>query len=82
MIADTSGVMTITLREEKLDVLLVVLKWYKPTNFMIQDFNMTKNLTLCRQDSNIEELDDTGPVQENTEHLYLEKSNYILELNL
>ena len=49
---------------------------------MIQDFNMTKNLTLCRQDSNIEELDDTGPVQENTEHLYLEKSNYILELNL
>lgn len=38
---------------------------------MIRDFNMTKNLTLRRQGSNIEEVTDIGPVQENTQHLKL-----------
>lgn len=72
VVADSFGVMIVTLWEEKLDV-LVISKSYKLTDFMIQDFNMTKNLTLRRQGSNIEEVADIGPVQENTQHLKLEK---------
>lgn len=81
VVADSSGVMTVTLWEEKLDV-LVVSKSYKLTDFMIRDFNMSKNLMLCRQGSNIKEVADIGPVQENTKHLKLEKSNHICNTHI
>ena len=80
VVADSSGVMIVTLWEEKLDV-LVISKSYKLTDFMIQDFNMTKNLMLHRQGSNIE-VADIGPVQEHTQHLKLENSNHILNADI
>ena len=58
--------MIVTLWEEKVDV-LVVSKSYKLTQFMVRDFDMTNSLSLCRQGSSIEEVDDIGTVQENTE---------------
>ena len=81
VVADSSGAMIVTLWEEKLDI-LVVSKSYKLTDFMIRDFNMTKNLTLRRQGSNIEEVADIGPVQENTEHIKLAQSNHIFNADI
>ena len=63
VVANSSGVIIVTLWEEKVDI-LVVSKSYKRTDFMLQEFNMTKNLTLCRQGSSIGEVADISPVQE------------------
>ena len=65
MVADSSGVIIVTLWEEKID-LLELSKSYKLTEFMIREFNMMKSLSLSRQGSIIEEIDDIGTVQENT----------------
>ena len=45
---------------------------------MVQEFNTIKILSL----RNIEEIDDIGPVQENTEDLHLQTSNYIFNANI
>ena len=68
VIVDSSGVVIVTLWEEKLDVLVV-------------SNNMTKSLSLCRQGSSIE-VDDIGTVQENTNNLKLQTSNSISKANI
>ena len=81
VVADSSGVMIVTLWEEKLDV-LVVSKSYKLTQFRIREFNMTKSLSLCRQGSDIEQIPDIGPVQENTEDLKAQTPDYIFKADI
>ena len=56
MVADSSGVIIVTLWEEKID-LLERSKSYKLTEFIIREFNMMKSLSLSRQGSIIEEID-------------------------
>ena len=79
VVADSSCVIIVTLWEEKLDILVVS----NPTSLLtlIREFNMTKNLTLHRQGSNIEVV-DIGPVQENSKHLKLENSNRIFNTDI
>lgn len=69
--------MIVTLWEEKIDV-INISKSYKVAEFMVQEFNTIKILSL----RNIEEIDDIGPVQENTEDLHLQTSNYIFNANI
>ena len=63
IVADATGVMTVTLWEEKVDS-LDLLQCYKLSQFLVRDYNMKKSLSLSRQGSNIESVTDIGEVTE------------------
>ena len=63
IIADATGVMTVTLWEEKVDS-LDLLQCYKLSQFLVRDYNMKKSLSLSRQGSKVESVTDIGEVAE------------------
>ena len=63
VVADATGVMAMTLWEEKVDS-LELLQCYKLSQFLIREYNMKKNLSMSRQGSDIEIVTDIGKVVE------------------
>ena len=66
VVADTTGVMPVTLWEEKVDS-LVPLQSYKLSQFVVRDYNMKKSLSLSKQGCKIESVTDVGKVAEDKE---------------
>ena len=62
IVADRTGVMHVTLWEEKVDA-LEPQKSYRLSEFFVCDYNMTKSLSLSRQGSNIQLVADIGDVE-------------------
>ena len=81
LVADSSGLIIVTLWEEKVDV-LDVSKSYKLSDFMIREFNMTKKLTLRRQGSTIEKIPDISDIQDDNDHFKLDYSNSIFNADI
>ena len=63
IVTDATGVMIVTLWEEKVDS-LDLLQCYKLSQFLVRDYNMKKSLSMSRQGSKIESVTDIGKVAE------------------
>ena len=61
VVADATGVMTVTLLEERVNS-LEPLQCYKLCQFMVEEFNMRKSLSMSRQGSFTQTMTDIGEV--------------------
>ena len=66
VVADATGVMTVTLWEERVDS-LEPFQCYKLCQFVVREYNMKKSLSLSRQGSSIESVPDIGKVAKDDE---------------